>query len=72
MASTTNVRKLPAKSGRGGAADRRAYAAAVLSGIYAASGLAILNAKNHEYAGALRNARRIAFDQADEMLKGQA
>lgn len=71
MVSTSNVRKLPAKPRRG-AADRKLYAAAVLTGIYASTGPAILNAKNHVYANAQRNAARIALDQADEMIRRAA
>ena len=71
MASTSNVRTLPAKPRRGGA-DRKMYAAAVLSGIYASNGLAILNAKNHVYAGWKRNAARVALEQADEIIQRAA
>lgn len=69
MASTSNLRQVPAKPKRV-SPDRKLYAAAVLSGVYAATGLAIVNAKNHEREGALRNVRRLAYDQADEMLRG--
>jgi len=51
---------------------RREYACAVLTGIYASVGKQLLELGNHEYAHALTNARRVAFDQADEMLKEAA
>jgi hypothetical protein len=69
MAGTSSVRVIAAKP-NGNARDRKLYAAAVISGIYASTGRAILHAKNHEYRLALKNARRVAFDQADEMVRG--
>lgn len=68
---TSNIRALPAKPRRG-ASDRKILAAAVLTGIYASTGPAILNAKNHVYANAQRNAARIALDQADEVIRRMA
>lgn len=49
---------------------RREYQAAVLTGIYASLGRTILDIEDDkDYAGALKNAARVARDQADEMLK---
>lgn len=71
MASTSNVRKLPAAPRRG-AADKKMYVAAVLSGLYASNGQAILNARNHEYADWKRNCARVADEQADEVVRRMA
>ena len=68
MVSTNNVRKLPAAPRRGGS-DRKMFTAAVLSGLYASNGQAILNARNHEYADWKRNAARVAVEQADEVIR---
>jgi len=68
MASTSNVRKLPAKPRRG-SSDRKLYTAAVLSGLYASNGQAIMNARNHVYADWKRNAARVAVEQADEVIR---
>ena len=68
MASTSNVRSLPATPRRGGS-DRKVFAAAVLTGIYASNGYAILNSRNHVYAGWKRNAARVALEQADEVIR---
>lgn len=69
MASTGSVGavKRPAKNAPG----RRIYAAAVLTGLYAATGRAVMNANNLDYRASLRTARELAFDQADEMLRGE-
>lgn len=70
MASTTRVSRLPARPRS--TAERRAYVAATLTGLYASNGQAILHAKNHQYDLALKNMRRVAEDQADEMLRRKA
>lgn len=71
MASTSNVVKLPSKPRRSNT-DRKLFAAAVLTGIYASNGQAILMAKNHVYAGWKRNAARVALEQADEIIQRSA
>lgn len=68
MASTANVRQLSRRTTRI-SADRRVYEAAVLTGLFASNGVAILHAKNHLYTVALKNMRRVAVDQADLMLE---
>lgn len=70
MATTPRVRSVPARPKR--TAEQKAYIAAVLTGIYASSGQAILHAQNHEYTLALKNARKVALDQANEMVRGGA
>lgn len=65
--SQDNVRQLPRRTRI--SADRRAYEAAVLTGLFASNGVAILHAKNHLYGLALKNMRRVAVDQADVMLE---
>ena len=70
MASTSNVSRLATRPKR--TAEERTYIAAVLTGIYASEGRAILHTKNHEYEVALQNARRVALDQARVVIKGKA
>lgn len=70
--ASTSLESVSAKRKRpSGGQDRKLFAAAVLSGIYAAVGKQILDLENHEYTEALEQARKVAFDQADEMLKGR-
>jgi len=68
----TSIKSVPKKPNGSKAADRKVYAAAVLSGIYAAVGEKILNLENHEYEAAQKNARKVALDQADEMVRQSA
>lgn len=70
MANTGRVRRLPSRPRS--TAERRAYVTAVLTGLYAANGQAMLHAQNHEYDLAIKNMRRIANDQADEMFRRDA
>ncbi|VTU29523.1 hypothetical protein H6CHR_03212 [Variovorax sp. PBL-H6] len=50
-------------------AFRRACAVAVLNGIWTKHVDTILNADKDEYALAIRSASRMAYQQADEMLR---
>jgi len=68
MASTPRVRPVASRPKR--SPEQKAYIAAVLTGIYASSGQAILHAQNHEYTLALKNAKKVAVDQSEEMMRG--
>ncbi|MDR6535587.1 hypothetical protein [Variovorax soli] len=50
-------------------AFRRACAVAVLNGIWTSHGGSIMDADNEGYALAIRSASRMAYQQADEMLR---
>lgn len=69
---TTSNQKPARKLSAAQQAARRSYAAAVLTGIYAAHGCDIMEADRAEYDLAIRTARRVAFEQADEMLRAEA
>jgi len=68
MASKSSVTPIVARPQR--SAEERAYIAAVLTGIYASQGKAILHAQNHEYDLALKSAKRVAVDQARVVTRG--
>lgn len=70
--ASPGLKSVPTKPKRPSSRDRKLYAAAVLSGIYAGLGKHILDLENHEYAEALQQARKVAFDQADAMERPAA
>lgn len=65
-ASRRRARKTLSASDR---AFRRACAVAVLNGLYVSHGHAFIEADKADRAVAIRSASRIAFEQADEMLR---
>jgi hypothetical protein len=68
----TTEKPKPPKLTAADKAFRRQVACAVLTGIYAAHGCDIMEADRAEYELAIRTARRVAYEQADEMLRGEA
>jgi hypothetical protein len=52
-------------------AFRRQCAMAVLTGIYSSHGSSIMEADREQYKLAIRTARRVAYEQADEMIRGE-
>lgn len=61
----------PPKLSAADKAFRRQAALAVLSGIYACHGDVIMQAQKADYERGLRGARRVAWDQADELLRAE-
>lgn len=69
MATTPRVRSITGRPKR--TAEEKSYIAAVLTGLYASSGQAILHAENGEYTVAQDNVRKVALDQAAAMVRGK-
>jgi hypothetical protein len=61
----------PPKLSASDKAFRRQAALAVLTGIYASHGEVIMQAKQGDYERALVGARRVAWHQADELLRSE-
>ena len=68
--TTTDHPKTP-KLSASDKAFRRQAALAVLTGIYACHGDVIMQANRPDYERALRGARRVAWHQADELMRGE-